>query len=370
MYCSKCGKEINGNSKYCEDCEKTMATESNKELQNMKQCPYCKEMIDKQLSTCPYCFEKLPNNKNLDNNSNNQAKPNKKSNPLFTIKSTAISIFVILLLIVICNTGKNMYMNFMITSLYGTTKIGLEHIMISQSIDNPAEKHKELLHAYAISSNGIRKNSKNDMPYAIKGYTSWLLASTKGKDIKYIKKDFYYKESTELIAKSLKINPNNFLALNTKGEYSLYLDKNYDKSLIYFNRAIDSNPKNSLAYYNKAKVFMYQKKNPNEIIELLSKAIQYDSKTSIFYLIRACVYMNQLNDLTSALDDINNCIKLSSDTPLAESFYIKALIEEKMKNYKIAKEDALKALSLYSKDNKYYSNIKEKDIKDIMKRLD
>ena len=100
MYCTKCGKEIEGNSKYCKDCEKILVQES-----NMKQCPFCKEMIDKNISTCPYCFEKLPNNKNLDNNSNNQAKPNKKFNPLFTIKSTAISIFVILLLIVICNSG-------------------------------------------------------------------------------------------------------------------------------------------------------------------------------------------------------------------------------------------------------------------------
>lgn len=54
MYCKKCGKEIENDSRFCSGCGAKVEVEIKKAY-----CTYCGKEIDANLNTCPFCSKKV-----------------------------------------------------------------------------------------------------------------------------------------------------------------------------------------------------------------------------------------------------------------------------------------------------------------------
>lgn len=311
----------------------------------MKKCPFCGERIGECTEICPFCKEKI----------NGKSKP-KSLNFKNIFTSIAKSIFIVLLLIVIGIVGKYGYMYYMSTSLYGTTKLGLEDLDKGQVTYKDTERNKIYTHAYAISSNALRKYNDKDMPYAIKGAAAMMLSGLRTKNYQQRKENHYYKESVELTNKALSINPNNYVALETMSTVNS-LEKNYDAALKNINKAIEQNEECARLYFARAtvKTYVYKneedmRKNYKDFITDIDRAIELAPKNPMYYYIRANVKLVAQKDLESALEDTNKSIELIKNPPAAY-YFARAHIKGNMGNYSSALEDCDKAIALCEQDD-------------------
>lgn len=328
-------------------------------------CPYCQEKIVRNFACCPYCGE------SLDQKKGTQSKT-------FDFKKVFLnvikSVFVIILLVMIGIAGQWGYKYYMITSLYGTTKLGLDDIEVkTQKAYKDADLKKIFIDAYALSSNAIRKYEDKDMPYAIKGTAAFALSGLESKNFKQRRKNHNFEESKTLIDKALSINPNNYIALQIKSAF-FNIDGDYDNALKYINKAIEQGPKCARAYFMRAslKFSSYpnvevMRNNYDDFTKDLNDSIKFAPKNPFYYEARAGIKLlgRRNTELKSALEDANKSIELLKDPPA--SFYItRAKIKAEMKNYSEALEDCDKAIdlsqkqdSLSEKETKLFFNVKE-----------
>lgn len=61
MYCKKCGKEIESDSRFCSSCSAKVEVEVKKVY-----CTHCGEKIDYNLSTCPFCGKVVMSGSSLE----------------------------------------------------------------------------------------------------------------------------------------------------------------------------------------------------------------------------------------------------------------------------------------------------------------
>lgn len=362
--CPHCGEVITDISlTVCPACAEDLPKEE-PEVMTIN-CAFCGEKIDKNAAFCPNCGEKIKNR-------NNEVNKPQKNNFLKIVKNTVITIFAIILLIQMYHVGKSMYLNFMIDSLYGSTKRGLEYLDKIQTINSEDETGQALRCAYSTSSHAIKKHKDKDMPYAIKGYASWGLSGLYYKNNLNLRKNsLNYKESKELTDKALSINPNNYVALQTYAEYNYILDNNLDKALEYLNKALKQNPKYADAYFLRAKINIDKNGSFDNILEDLDSAIKYAPNRFLYYSTRANIKMAK-KDYDSALKDANKSIELCPTGP-ASVYMTRSKIKEQLKDFAGAIEDCDKVIEI-TKEEKIEAIMpkdidKEQKIKDakIMK---
>ncbi len=142
------------------------------------------------------------------------------------------------------------------------------------------------------------------------------------------------------VERALKLNPNNALALQLRGEiYSI--DKNFEAALDSFARAHEINPNWSVPYFDRGSVFL-EKKEYQPALEEFNKAISLLSQFSLFYLVRSIAHF-KLGNLNAAHKDQDSALSLSEKDSLimtdlnmtvyegyldwAEDFYARVLLK-------------------------------------------
>ena len=346
--CPYCNEIIDSNLTICPICCETLPNDTKQEEYH---CPFCNEIIDKNVDVCPICDEVLKKRDNtiIEKNSDNiRVKPKLNLSLDFNLisKNKHKIIILLLLLGVVYFVGKVLYTNVMYKSLFGTTKFGIEYLDEYRNACTDGEQLKAINSAYAIASNGIKKNPDKDMPYAIKGYAAWVESTIYSKNkVELIKNNPRYKESVELTNKALSINPNNYIALQTLSGYSRTLENDTEKALEYINRAIEENPKYANLYYLRAHIYIRQNVDKKIILDDLNKAVKYAPKSSEYYRMRAAIKLEEPTMYKSALSDANKSIKLCKNPP-ADRYIVKSMARYLTQDTKGALEDCNKAFDI------------------------
>lgn len=346
--CPYCNEIIDSNLIICPICCETLPDDIEQEKYH---CPFCNEIIDKNVDVCPICDEELPKQDNIikeESSKDIQVKPKLNLSLDFnTISKNMHKIIILLLLLsVVYFVGKVLYTNFMYKSLFGTTKFGVEYLDEYRNACTDGEQLKAINSAYAIASNGIKKNPDYDMPYAIKGYAAWVESMIYSKNkVELIKNNHRYKESIELTNKALSINPNNYIALQTLSGYSRTLENDTEKALEYINKAIEENPKYANLYYLRAHIYIRQNVDKRIILDDLNKAVKYAPKSSEYYRMRAAIKLEEPTMYKSALSDANKSIKLCKNPP-ADRYIVKSMARYLTQDTKGALEDCNKAFDI------------------------
>lgn len=154
------------------------------------------------------------------------------------------------------------------------------------------------------------------------------------------------KEGFAALKKALELNPkvedgNHFLAIGY-GE-----TKQFDKALIYMDRAIAEKPNETVLY--KQRSIIYQNLNRHQdAIKDISTIIKLRPQDKAYYVSRAEIY-DHLGNTKAALADIETAIKLQPNW--ARSYFIKAQIHAKQGNHKAAAEDYGRILTLNPLDD-------------------
>ena len=348
--CPHCGEIITEeNLTVCPACAEDLPKEESESLKIV--CPYCGEEIDKTSTFCPSCGEKIKNN----NGSNNKNLKSENKNSMKIIGYIVKTVFTIILLIVSCVVGKSMYMNFMLFSLYGTTKLGLERLNEASTACTINDAIDAANGAYRIASNGLIKHGDKDMPYAIKGSAAFIQSTLYNDfDIKRIKNDHYYEEAIKLTDKALSINPNNFIALHTKAKNSYLMENDFEKALEYINKAIEQNPKYAKLYFTRATINMKRNVDYKIIMDDYDNAIKYGPKISIYYSTRALAKNMYAKDTDSMLEDANKAVELCNNSAIG--YVDRCMIKDKIGDYKGALEDCDKAILLNVEGNSFMRN--------------
>ena len=368
--CPYCNEIIDSNLTICPICCEKLPEGIKREEYH---CPFCNEIIDKNVEVCPICDEDLTKSDNTIKEKftdDIQVKPKLKLSLDFKLISKYKHKIIILLLLVgvIYFVGEVLYTNFMYKSLFGTTKFGVEYLDEYRNACTDGEQLKAINGAYAIASNGIKKNPDKDMPYAIKGYASWVESTIYSKNkVELIKNNPRYKESVELTNKALSINPNNYIALQTLSGYSRTLENNTDKALEYINRAIAANPKYANLYYLRAQINIGLNADRKIILEDLDKALKYAPKASEYYRIRAAIKLAEPTMYKSALSDANKSIKLCKNPP-ADRYIVKSMARYLTQDTKGALEDCNKAFEI-GFDNENTIKVYEEYRKELESKL-
>ncbi len=346
--CPYCNEIIDSNLTICPICCETLPNDTKQEEYH---CPFCNEIIDKNVDVCPICDEVLKKRDNtiIEKNSDNiRVKPKLNLSLDFNLisKNKHKIIILLLLLGVVYFVGKVLYTDVMYKSLFGTTKFGIEYLDEYRNACTDGEQLKAINSAYAIASNGIKKNPDKDMPYAIKGYAAWVESTIYSKNkVELIKNNPRYKESVELTNKALSINPNNYIALQTLSGYSRTLENDTEKALEYINRAIEENPKYANLYYLRAHIYIRQNVDKRIILDDLNKAVKYAPESSEYYRMRAAIKLEEPTMYKSALSDANKSIKLCKNPP-ADRYIVKSMARYLTQDTKGALEDCNKAFDI------------------------
>ena len=346
--CPYCNEIIDSNLTICPICCETLPNDTKQEEYH---CPFCNEIIDKNVDVCPICDEVLKKRDNtiIEKNSDNiRVKPKLNLSLDFNLisKNKHKIIILLLLLGVVYFVGKVLYTDIMYKSLFGTTKFGIEYLDEYRNACTDGEQLKAINSAYAIASNGIKKNPDKDMPYAIKGYAAWVESTIYSKNkVELIKNNPRYKESVELTNKALSINPNNYIALQTLSGYSRTLENDTEKALEYINRAIEENPKYANLYYLRAHIYIRQNVDKRIILDDLNKAVKYAPESSEYYRMRAAIKLEEPTMYKSALSDANKSIKLCKNPP-ADRYIVKSMARYLTQDTKGALEDCNKAFDI------------------------
>ena len=57
-FCINCGNKLKEDSKFCENCGASLNKIEN--LEELKECRYCKSKINKEAEICPHCRKRQP----------------------------------------------------------------------------------------------------------------------------------------------------------------------------------------------------------------------------------------------------------------------------------------------------------------------
>lgn len=136
-----------------------------------------------------------------------------------------------------------------------------------------------------------------------------------------------YDKSLVYYNKALKINPKNSIAYMNKG-YALYCKDKYDEAIENYNKSIDIEPIKE-AYVFKA-YSQEELKNYNGALESYNKAIELDDNYDIAYNRKGQLlcYMGMLN---SASESCSKAISISND--YADAYYNLSVILAKMGDF-------------------------------------
>ena len=157
----------------------------------------------------------------------------------------------------------------------------LEHFLNNGQLELVEEKGKELFHQNGNSIKLLR-----------------ILGTTKAELRKL-------KEAEDIFIKLLEIEPSPYMTLANLGSLH-FLEKNYEKSTIYFKKSLDENPKNENALIGMGLLFMKKKEYDFAIQKFSSVVENYPQSYS--------AYLN-----------IGNCYKELEKYELALEYYKKAL---------------------------------------------
>jgi tetratricopeptide (TPR) repeat protein len=114
--------------------------------------------------------------------------------------------------------------------------------------------------------------------------------------------------ATADVERALKINPNNALALQLRGEI-FSLEKNYESALDYFNRAQAINPHWAVPYFDRGSTLLDQKDFRAALAEL-DKAISLPPPFPLFHVLRSLNHF-VLGNLEASHADQDAAMRLS-----------------------------------------------------------
>ena len=115
------------------------------------------------------------------------------------------------------------------------------------------------------------------------------------------------------VERALKLNPNNALALQLRGEI-FSLEKNYDAAMDFFARAQAVNPNWSVPYFDRGSILLDQKQFQSALAEL-DKAISFPSPFPLFFVLRSLNHF-MLGDVEAAHRDQDSALRLSQNDAL------------------------------------------------------
>lgn len=186
--------------------------------------------------------------------------------------------------------------------------------------------------AFALADKALRFDPKCAEAYVAKGSACYFTDKQK--------------EGFAVLKKALELNPNvedgnHFLAIGY-GE-----TKQFDKALIYMDKAIAQKPKELVLY--KQRMLIYQNLNrPQDAIKDINTILKLKPNDKAYYASRAEIY-DHMGNTKAALADLETAIKLQPNW--ARSYFIKAQIHAKLGNHKAAAEDYGHILALNSLDD-------------------
>lgn len=126
----------------------------------------------------------------------------------------------------------------------------------------------------------------------------------------------------------LKKYPNDEITLNSMS--ALMTNKgNYDKALVYVNKAINSDSKYFQAYYSKGMIYYKLEDDTNALVNL-EKCVSIEPKYYDAYYVMAQIYIKQ-QLYAKALDNLNSVIYLKND--YEQAYYYRGLCFSFLKQY-------------------------------------
>lgn len=183
-----------------------------------------------------------------------------------------------------------------------------------------------------------------------------------------------WKSAIVLYEDIIKKYPEQFIALNSAGVESMFLNED-KKALDYFNRAAAAAPNNYKSFYNRGLLYLKNKKPElaiksfNQALELYQYNKAYTGRASAYYMIndmpkamndanfvlakepnnpKAHFVLgncyNDLNKLDEAMIAYNKCIELSSEEP--DYYFKRAIVSGKKQDFNTCLSDLVVCLEL------------------------
>lgn len=157
-----------------------------------------------------------------------------------------------------------------------------------------------------------------------------------------------WKSSIVLFEDILKKYPDQFIALNSAGVESMFLNED-SKALDYFNKAVTVAPRNYKGFYNRGLLFLKNNK-PEQAIKSFNETLDlYDYSKA--YVGRASAYY-MLGDIPKALNDAMHA--LETDKTNAKAHYILANCYNDMNRLDEAMREYNKAIELNKDEADFY----------------
>jgi tetratricopeptide (TPR) repeat protein len=204
-----------------------------------------------------------------------------------------------------------------------------------------------------------------------------------------------WKSAISLYEDILEKYPTQFIALNSAGVESMFLNED-DKALKYFNKAVIAAPRNYKGFYNRGLLFLKNQKPElaiksfDQALELYNYPKAYAARASAYYMLRdipkamndasfvlrtdfnnpkahfvlANCY-NDLNKLDEALNEYNYCITQDKNNP--DYYFKRAIVFGKKQDFNSSLNDLLLCLQL---NPGYYEAYYWKGVAKINLKLD
>ena len=172
--------------------------------------------------------------------------------------------------------------------------------------------------------------------------------------------------ATELLDRSLIINPNQPNTLNNLG--NLYLENgDFQKSINYFDKAISLSPKSFNAFYNKGRAMTAINKI-DEAINCYQQAISIEPKNKLAHFNLGFVF-NINKDFDKAIDQYESAIKI--DENFTEAFFNRGVTYSNKRKHHKAIKDFNAAIKIEFNERFIFKRAREhEEIEDFSKALD
>ncbi len=157
-----------------------------------------------------------------------------------------------------------------------------------------------------------------------------------------------WKSGIVLYEDILKKYPDQFIALNSAGVESMFLNEDA-KALEYLNKAVEVAPRNYKGFYNRGLLYLKNKepklaiKSFNQTLDLYNYAKAYTGRASAYYM---------LGDIPKAINDAN--LALQSDPNNAKAHFVLANCYNDMNRLNDALKEYNKSIELNSLEPDFY----------------
>ncbi|MBU7585362.1 MAG: tetratricopeptide repeat protein [Nostoc sp. TH1S01] len=159
-----------------------------------------------------------------------------------------------------------------------------------------------------------------------------------------------YQESVDTLTQTIKINPQNSLAYNYRGD-AFYRLGEYEKAQADSSQAIALNPQDANAYYDRG-FALFGLGKYKEAIADYTQAIKLNSQNPYTYYGRGLARV-KVKDYQAAMRDFNQAIAMNSEYGLA--YYHRGLIYAELGQKKEAIADLEKAAKLFQEQGEQES---------------